>query len=640
MRMGVMNGMFIMDEADKTEKFAISTLLEILDPEQNHLFHDKYTMTSVDIDLSNAVFILTANTLETVPPPVINRCEVIHLDRYSREEKVAIAQHYLIDRVRKRHGIGEKDIYFDPDEEPELLAHLIKNYTREPGVRELERIIRTLFLRILRKEILTNQASSVRISRQKIKEYLATPLEPRQIADESRVGEMLALGVNLEMGIGSIIPIQATKIDLGERAGRHEGYLSMVHATGNIQKIMDESRRVATTAILYCAKDLGVDLKKSDVPIHLHFMGASTPKDGPSAGGAIALALASALTGKRIRRDVAMTGEIDTQGRILGVGALDLKLETACNAGCKTMIIPKENMGGVRGIEELPETLKKELQILTYGQWKTQHEPFDYRCHTLQVVAVDHISQAADVAFIKEDEIRKLANSFVDHGRKTASVLLKSNGRKGLPQCFWYIKDTSEVPETLASWPLLDKFRSIILCSSETQKGIRERMPSLIEEVVFQDFTPGKDSLNESIHRFIKSCDPQVRRSTYISIIAPFYFIIKEGIDASELARNAGVKEMRVFANNYTLQGVKIKPSKKALNEVYLRLAAMETKYVKNCPFLKQVNGIFVADLGFIPEKYRLDIKHAQEILQMATKKWVKSVDKGLKKLSKGGKER
>ena len=116
-KMGTMNGMFILDEADKTEKFAIATLLEILDPEQNHLFHDKYTETTVDIDLSNCHFFLTANTLETVPPVVVNRCEVVLLDRYSVEEKVAIAQKHLITRLRSKYQIEPKDIFFDPDEE-------------------------------------------------------------------------------------------------------------------------------------------------------------------------------------------------------------------------------------------------------------------------------------------------------------------------------------------------------------------------------------------------------------------------------------------------------------------------------------------------------------------------------------------
>ena len=137
-KMGVMNGMFIMDEADKTEKFAIATLLEILDPEQNHLFHDKYTQSTVDIDLSNCHFILTANTVDTVPAAILNRCEVIFLDRYSVDEKIAIAREFLVQRIRERYLIGQDEIFFDPEEESEILRHLIRDYTSEAGVRDLE----------------------------------------------------------------------------------------------------------------------------------------------------------------------------------------------------------------------------------------------------------------------------------------------------------------------------------------------------------------------------------------------------------------------------------------------------------------------------------------------------------------------
>ena len=290
-KMGVMNGLFIMDEADKTQRFAIATLLEILDPEQNHLFHDKYTQTSVDIDLSRCHFILTANTLETVPPTVVDRCEVIFLDRYGVEEKIAIAREHLIERVRQRYRISEAEIAFAPGREEDLLRHLIRTYTYEPGVRQLERVIRTLFLRLFRKEILMKGRKTVLIERGTIKKHLDAPTRPWKINEEDRVGEALALGVNLERGIGSIIPIQATRIPFeGERAEGSGGYLSMVQATGSLEKVMDESRKVATTGIFYCAEALGIDPDPGNTSIHLHFMGASTPKDGPSAGGAIGLA--------------------------------------------------------------------------------------------------------------------------------------------------------------------------------------------------------------------------------------------------------------------------------------------------------------------------------------------------------------
>ncbi len=256
LKMGVMNGMFIMDEADKTEKFAIATLLEILDPEQNHLFHDKYTQSTVDIDLSNCHFILTANTVDTVPAAILNRCEVIFLDRYSVDEKIAIAREFLVQRIRERYLIGQDEIFFDPGEESEILRRLIRDYTSEAGVRDLERIIRTLFLRTQRKEIMASGKSSVKLDLVKIQKYLDLPNRQRFINEDDRIGEMMALGVNMDMGVGALIPIQATPVRTGhDRKNVPQSYLSMVHTTGNIERVMDESRKVASTAILHLAKN-------------------------------------------------------------------------------------------------------------------------------------------------------------------------------------------------------------------------------------------------------------------------------------------------------------------------------------------------------------------------------------------------
>ncbi|MFP5214086.1 MAG: S16 family serine protease [Acidobacteriota bacterium] len=401
-KMGVMNGMFILDEVDKTEPHAVSTLLEILDPEQNHLFHDKYTQSTVDIDLSNAHFILTANNLGTVPSPVLDRCELVVLDRYGIEEKINIAREHLLRRIRQKFMIGEGDIFFDPEEESAILRHLIRRYTQEAGVRDLERLIRTLFLRIHRKEILTGKSRFVRITLESLDRYLDKPAQARLINEDDRVGEAMGLGVNAELGVGSLIPIQTTSV---MPAGSREtgGFVSMVYTTGNIEKIMDESRKVALTAIMHRARELGISRERLNVPVHLHFMAASTKKDGPSAGGAIALALASHYLDRKLRRDVAMTGEIDTQGRINGVGGLGVKIETACAAGVKTLIIPKENLYGPEGVEMLSEPLRRELQILGYKEWKGFHEPLDPERHVLQVVAVDDILQAIDVAMVHEE---------------------------------------------------------------------------------------------------------------------------------------------------------------------------------------------------------------------------------------------
>lgn len=627
-KMGIMNGIFIMDEADKTETFAISTLLEILDPEQNHLFHDKFTMTTVDIDLSNCHFILTANTLETVPPPVINRCEVVFLDRYSVEEKIAIGRQYLIQRVRKRHKISKETIALDPGQEADLLRYLIKTYTHEPGVRELERIIRTLFLRIFRKELLAKGQPSVRITREKIKQYLEAPAPPRQISEDDRVGEILALGVNVELGIGSVIPIQATPIRLegADKAGG-EGYMSMVHATGNIEKIMDESRKVATTAIFHCADGLGIDLSLAGTPVHLHFMGSSTRKDGPSAGGAIALALASALSNRVIRRDVAMTGEIDTQGRITVVGGLDLKLETACDAGCKTMIIPKETLDDEKGVKRLPLALKQELQILTYEEWKGAHDPFDYRRHVLQVVAVDHIVQAANVAFIDQDELTALKSTLVPHARSVAEAL--NAARKEQETCLYvlYLKSPEELdPQGLDGIDTEDHL-CVFLLPAGVKEAVSAKFPQLKARILFRDFDRSEESLGSLIQEIQKELSSKSNAPLSVNVVAPFFFLRRDGITPEAPSPDLALKGLQLFANNYTIQGLKIKECKAVLNRVYRHLSHQDPAQLDACPFLAKLDGIYVVDLSFIPEKYRLDVKHAEKLLNQSLREWLITVE-------------
>ena len=630
-KMGIMNGMFILDEADKTEPAAVSTLLEILDPEQNHLFHDKFTMTTVDIDISNCHFILTANTLETVPPPVINRCEVVLLDRYSIEEKVAIGKEYLIARVRKRHKIPRETIALDPDQELDLLRDLIKTYTHEPGVRELERIIRTLFLRIFRKEILSKGASSVLITREKIKRYLETPTPPRRISEDDRVGEILGMGVNVELGIGSVIPIQATsiRIESGD-GGRHGSYLSMVNATGNIEKIMDESRKVATTAIFHCADALGIDLQQAGTPIHLHFMGSSTRKDGPSAGGAIALALASALSGRLIRRDVAMTGEIDTQGRIIAVGGLDVKMETACDAGCKTMIIPMEMLNDEKGIKRLPQALKEELQILTYDSWKGEHAPFEYRRHVLQVVGVDHLVQAADVAFIDQKEVTDLSMALTPHAASLARIREDRRREEGACLRVLYLKDPKELQmDGMAEGFFPDDDACVFLFPAGMEETVLAGLPGFKGRILFRhmDQSPGKFSA--MIRDILKELPETSDTPISVSIIAPFFFLKNEGITAQAVFPSGTEGTLTLFANNYTVQNVKMKGCKAALNRVFRHLSSETHGPLADCPFLAVRHGIQVLDLSFIPEKYRLDMKRVETILNRCLGEWLNTVEKG-----------
>lgn len=627
-KMGVMNGLFIMDEADKTERFAIATLLEILDPEQNHLFHDKYTQTSVDIDLSRCHFILTANTLETVPPAVVDRCEVIFLDRYGVEEKIAIAREHLIERVRQRYRISEAEIAFAPGREEDLLRLLIRTYTYEAGVRQLERVIRTLFLRVFRKEILVKNRRCVLIERDTIKEHLDAPTRPWKINEEDRVGETLALGVNLERGIGSIIPIQATRIPFeGTGTNSTDGYLSMVHATGSIEKVMDESRKVATTGIFFCSEALGIERDPGNASIHLHFMGASTPKDGPSAGGAIGLALTSVLTNRPIRRDVAMTGEIDTQGRILPVGGLDVKLETASDAECKTLIIPTANLQGEGGIERLPEALKQELHILSYEEWKTESPSFDPEKHVLQVIAVDHVVQAADIAFIDRAEMEVLPPLFLPQALSVADLLIEAFHSPRNCCCLFYPKESGELDIDAFHAPFREHCRCLFVAKPEVKRKILENHPGIEDTVIFYDL-PSQDEAFPSLVRDIQqSLSQESGGPVRISLVAPYFFLLQGGLAGQGNTASSPAEGLRLFANNYTVQGFKIKACKPLLNRVLCHLALMSTEDLNACPFLSRIHGIYTMDLSFIPEKYRLDSKRARGLLTDCLKQWLRTVE-------------
>ena len=625
-KMEVMNGMFILDEADKTEKFAIATLLEILDPEQNHLFHDKYTETTVDIDLSNCHFLLTANTLEGVPPVVVNRCEVIYLDRYSVEEKIAIAKEHLIKRVRERYQIDERQILFDRKTESDLLRYLVRNYTYEAGVRELERVIRTLFLRIQRKEMFNRGKTSVRISREKIKQYLDEPVKPRQINEEDQIGEMLGLGVDVEKGVGSVIPIQATRIAMESATGDvRRAYLSVTHATGNIEKIMDESRKVATTGIFHCARALNIDLQRGE-PVHLHFMGGSTRKDGPSAGGAIALALASLLSGRKIRRDVAMTGEIDTRGRISSVGALALKIETAYNAGCRTVIIPRENLHGEEGIQRFPQALKDELRILTFDEWQREHVPFDYLKHILEIVAVDDVVQAAQVAFVDEMELEDLKSGFLACARAVSEKLRNRRSDSGRILSLIQVKSPQELDLKLLQDPWRADNELALLVSPEVREKILDRLGEKAESVTVYDFDPKQQNLSAMVHEILESARSDSMQIDRLNLIGPYYFLKKNGMDAKSFSPSQSPSELRLFANNYTVQEVKIKACKAVLDRVFCLLGLFDSEQLKDCPFVDVKDNIHVIDMSFIPEKYRLDVKRAERILNECLISWLESV--------------
>jgi len=614
MKMGALNGMFIMDEVDKAEKFAVATLLEILDPEQNHLFHDKYVQTTIDIDLSNVHFILTANTLETVPPPVVNRCEVVLLDRYSVDEKVEIARKYLIDRIRKKYGLLEGAVSFDPKRETDILRRLIKEYTYEAGVRQLERVIRTVFLRALRREVLSGKSTTVHLNRQHIRHYLEEPRRPARINDEDGIGEILGLGVNPELGVGSLIPIQVTSIK-GLRP-RRTGYLDSIHATGNIQKIMDESRTVATTAVLNCAEALGIGAELIDAQIHFHFMGGATPKDGPSAGGAIALALASLLLEQPIRRDVAMTGEIDTQGRISAIGGLDIKLETAYDAGCKTVIVPMQNLEQDMPLAKFRKTMNERVQILSYNEWNSQPGSFNHGRHRIQIIGVDHLLEAADIALIKQEDMDSIGKRFSDFAQFVGRMVNLDTDPAGHEFCLPAAKAARAGGKGGTN-----RHSYLCLIRPDIEAAVPTRFPN--PGTVLPIFDISADGALEAVESILGKYHDESTRNPLFALLGSYSVLAKA---RSTLDRRIGQGRLIYLANNYTAQGIRLSRGRALVSKLYVSVSQSIPKYLDTCPYLKKLRGIYVIDLSFIPEKYRLDVKRAERILESGLNQWVHAV--------------
>ena len=611
-KMGAMNGMFILDEADKTESFAIATLLEILDPEQNHLFHDRYTQTTVDIDLSNCHFVLTANTLETVPEPVVDRCQVVRLDRYAVDEKVAIAQRHILPRIRRQFHIEPEQVRFEPGCESEHLRYVVRGWTHEAGVRQLEQALRTLFLRVHRRFILDAGDDSVVLTRALIKHSLDEPVPVRRLNADDRIGEILGLGVDVERGVGSVIPIQATRI-----AGASETDLvSTVHATGNIEKVMDESRRVATTGILYCADELGVDPAAVRRPVHLHMMGGSSRKDGPSAGAAIALALASLLTDRQIRRDVAVTGEIDTQGRITGVGGLDVKLETAIDAGCTTVVVPRDNLEGPDGIASFPPPLLRELQVLDFAEWRRGATPFDPERQVLQVVGVGHITEAREVVFVETADLKAVEERFADHARRA----LRSGRARGGCAMVVLVKDVEELDDGLAAAaPCGECDGCRLVLPPGGGRRFAERCPELAgrAHILEHDLAGGHAAA---------AIVEAARGGARPLVLAPYY-ALQEMVSAGALDDLAGAV---LAASNYAVQGLKLKGVRGVLQRAWCRLLHLSPEALESAPFVTRREGVWLVDLGAIPEKYRLDADRAEAIYSHCLTWWLEVVEEGL----------
>ncbi|MEW6406258.1 MAG: ATP-dependent protease, partial [Chloroflexota bacterium] len=317
----------------------------------------------------------------------------------------------------------------------------------------------------------------------------------------------------------------------------------------------------------------------------------------------------------------------DTQGRITLVGGLDVKLETACDAGCKTVIIPRENLYGQEGIERLSDALKHEIQALTYEEWKGVHEAFDHSRHVLQVVAVDHMAQAADVAFIYEEDLRSLDMCLVPHAREVSGALAEA--RRAASPCFLiiYAKDVTELELDNAHELPFAGGGSVLLASEDMRRVILSRFPTIEEHAQLWEFDPNRENLASVLGKIDDSLEGNLQGLVRLSILAPFFFLVQQKPFLERFYQDASSQGLVLFANNYTVQGVKIKASKAVLNNVYQYLSLLDREQLDMCPFLSKRDGIYVIDLSFIPEKYRLDVKRAQEILNGSLGKWLEAIE-------------
>ena len=344
---GVRNPLFLLDEVDKMSMDfrgdPSSALLEVLDPEQNHAFNDHYL--EVDYDLSHVMFVATANTLN-IPPPLLDRMEVIRLSGYTEDEKLNIALRYLLPKQMQNTGLAAEELTISED----AIRNIIRHYTREAGVRNVEREIAKICRKVVKQKVGEEVEGAVDINPDNIESYLGVKrfrFGRKEEAD--RVGQVTGLAWT-EVG-GDLLTIEAVVM-----SGKGKPTY-----TGRLGDVMQESIQAAMTVVRARAEVLGIDEKfyqKRD--IHIHVPEGATPKDGPSAGVGMCTAVVSALTGIAVRADVAMTGEITLRGEVLPIGGLKEKLLAALRGGIRMVLIPEEN---ARELVEIPDDIKSNLDI-------------------------------------------------------------------------------------------------------------------------------------------------------------------------------------------------------------------------------------------------------------------------------------
>jgi ATP-dependent Lon protease len=346
-KVGVRNPLFLLDEVDKMgmdfRGDPASALLEVLDPEQNHTFVDHYI--EVEYDLSDVMFVATANTLN-IPPALLDRMEVIRLSGYTEDEKVNIAQRHLLPKLMKNHGLKEDELAVSES----AIRDTIRYYTREAGVRALEREMSKICRKVVKELVRENEHRKVAVSARNLDKYLGVRRYTFGMAEKNnQVGQVNGLAWT-EVG-GELLTIEAATMP-------GKGKMT---TTGKLGEVMQESVQAALSVVRARSRRLGIQddfYQKND--IHIHLPEGATPKDGPSAGIGLCLAMVSALTGIPVRADVAMTGEITLRGEVLMIGGLKEKLLAAHRGGIKSVLIPEEN---VKDLAEIPDNVKNRLEI-------------------------------------------------------------------------------------------------------------------------------------------------------------------------------------------------------------------------------------------------------------------------------------
>ena len=348
-KVGVKNPLFLLDEIDKMAMDfrgdPSSALLEVLDSEQNDTFSDHYL--EVDFDLSDVMFVATSNSMN-IPGPLLDRMEVIRIPGYTENEKENIAGKYLMPKQLENNGLTEKDIKFNKN----TFMEIIRSYTREAGVRNLEREISKICRKAVKKLLLNKKLKSIKVDKNNLKDFLGVKrFKHGEAEKENTVGLVNGLAWT-EVG-GELLSVETAVIP-----GKGKYIL-----TGQLGDVMQESIRAAMTIVRKRALNIGIDKDfYENKDIHVHFPEGATPKDGPSAGVGITTSLVSALTENPVKSSVAMTGEINLHGQVLPIGGLKEKMLAALRAGIKTVIIPLENE---KDLAEIPDNIKNNLEIKT-----------------------------------------------------------------------------------------------------------------------------------------------------------------------------------------------------------------------------------------------------------------------------------